>query len=77
MCFNSHVEVSATMPQLKLPENIFDDLCRFISKNYPNYLPNSLLIAQAFILKYQNHGKKCGLSAINKAIEDGIKRGLF
>jgi hypothetical protein len=40
-------------------------------------LPNSLLIAQAFILKYQNHGKKCGLSAINKAIEDGIKRGLF
>ena len=40
-------------------------LCRFISKNYPNYLPNSLLIAQAFILKYQNHGKKCGISAIN------------
>ncbi len=65
------------MPQLKIPEKVFDDLGRFISKNYPNYLPNSLLIAQAFILKYQDYGKKFGLSAINKAIEDGIKRGLF
>jgi len=65
------------MPQLKVPEYVFDDLYRFISKNYSNNLPNSLLIAQAFILKYQDHGKDFGLSSINYAIEDGIKRGLF
>lgn len=77
MCFNSQMKVSATMPQLKIPEKVFIDLSKFISKNYPNYLPNSLLIAQAFILKYQDYGKEFGLSAINYAIEDGIKHGLF
>lgn len=65
------------MPQLKLPEQVFIDLASFISINYPNYLPNSLLIAQAFILKYQDYGREFGLSAINYAIEDGIKHGLF
>lgn len=71
------MKVSATMPQLKIPEQVLIDLDSFISKNYPNYLPNSLLIAQAFILKYQNYGREFGLSAINHAIEDGIKHGLF
>jgi hypothetical protein len=71
------VEVSATMPLLNIPEHVIDDLNRFISKNYSNNLPNSLLIAQAFILKYPEHGTKYGLSLINYAIEDGIKRGLF
>lgn len=65
------------MPQLKIPEQVLIDLSSFISKNYPNYLPNSLLIAQAFILKYQDYGREFGLSAINFAIEDGIKHGLF
>jgi hypothetical protein len=40
-------------------------------------LPNSLLIAQEFILRYPDHGKEFGLSAINYVIEDGIKQGLF
>jgi len=65
------------MPQLKISEPVLDDLGRFISKNYSNYLPNSLLIAQAFILKYQDYGREFGLSAINKVIEDGIMCGLF
>ena len=65
------------MPQLKIPRHVFDDLIRFISETYPMDLPNSLLIAQAFILKFPDHGKIFGLSAINYAIEEGIKRGLF
>jgi hypothetical protein len=40
-------------------------------------LPNSLLIAKAFILTYPDYGKDYGLPAFNKAIEDGIKSGLF
>jgi hypothetical protein len=53
-----------------LPERVLDDLRRFISKNYTNYLPNSLLIAQDFILKYQDYGREFGLSVINYAIEN-------
>ena len=60
-----------------LPERVSDDLRRFISKNYPNYLPNSLLIAQDFILKYQDYGREFGLPVINYAIENGIEHGLF
>ena len=54
-----------------------DDLINFIITNYPNNLPNSLLIAQAFILKYQDYGREFGLPAINKAIEDGISANLY
>ena len=75
--FNSQMGVSAAVTQLKVPKHVFDDLTRFISKNYSNNLPNSLLIAQAFILKYQDYGREFGLSAINYAIGDGIKCGLF
>jgi hypothetical protein len=65
------------MPQLKVPKHVIDDLNRFISKNYSNNLPHSLLIAQSFILKYPEHGTKYGLSSMNYIIEDGIKRGRF
>jgi hypothetical protein len=65
------------MPLLKVPEHVIDDLTRFISITYSNNLPNSLLIAQAFILKYPYHGRAFGLSSINYAIEDGIKQGFF
>ena len=75
--FNSQMGVSTTLPQLKIPKHVFDDLSRSISKSYSNHLPNSLIIAQAFILKYQDYGREFGLSAINYAIEDGIKCGLF
>ena len=59
------------MPQLKVPQHVIDDLNRF------NDLPNSLLIAQAFILKHPDHGRKYGLPIINRIVEDGIKEGLF
>jgi hypothetical protein len=63
--------------QYILPDDVFDELIRFISNKYPNDLPNSLLIAQEVIIKYPEYGKEYGLSAINKAIEGGIKQGLF
>jgi hypothetical protein len=63
--------------KLKIPESVLIDLSRFISENYPHNLTNSLLIAQSFILKYQEYGREFGLSAINYAIEEGIKQGLF
>jgi hypothetical protein len=56
--------------QLKVPEHVIDDLTRFISEKYRDDLPNSLLIAQAFILKYTNHGRTYGLPIINRIIED-------
>jgi len=60
-----------------IPDIIYDDLIRFISERYPNCLPNSLIVAQAFILKYPDHGREYGLPGINKAIDDGIKSGIF
>jgi hypothetical protein len=77
MCLNSQAEVSATMPQLKVPEHVLIDLKGFIVENYSNYMPNSLLIAQEFILRRQDYGREFGLSAINHAIEYGIKDGCF
>jgi hypothetical protein len=63
--------------QKKLPKYVFNDLIRFIYEKYQKQLPNTLLIAQAFILEYQDYGREYGLPAINKAIEDGINQDLF
>jgi hypothetical protein len=71
------LEVLTAMLRLSIPDYVFDDICRFISENYSNNTSNSLLVAQAFCLKYQKYEKTFGLSAINKVIEDGIKCGLF
>lgn len=65
------------MPQLKVPQDVLDDLKKFIVERYPYYLPNSLLVAQTFILVYQNYGREFSLTEINCAIEDVIKQGLF
>jgi len=65
------------MPQLEIPEHVMSDLIRFVFVTYKNNLPNSLLVAQAFILKHTDHGSKYGLPIINKAIEEGIKEGHF
>lgn len=59
------------------PTDVFNALSSFVSQNYSDNIPNSLLIAQAFILKYPDHGRNHGLSAINKKVEDGVKRGFF
>jgi hypothetical protein len=58
------------MPQLKVPQHIINDLNRFISATYKNSLPNSLLIAQSFILKYPDHGRTYGFSEITKVIDE-------
>jgi hypothetical protein len=65
------------MAQLLVQEHLLNDLRRFIVKRYPFYLPNSLLIAQEFILIHQNYGREFGLSTINYVIEDGIKQGRY
>jgi len=63
--------------QMILPEHVLEDLIRLIYEKYQKPLPNSLLIAQAFILKHQHYGREYGLPVINKAIEDGIIQNLF
>ncbi len=65
------------MPQMEIPEQLLDVLSSFISGKYTGNLPNSLLIAQEFMLKHPDYGRELGLPAINKAIEDGIDQGLF
>lgn len=60
-----------------IPNHLLNDLIKFIYTYYSDSLPNSLLIAQAFILKHQNYGREYGLSEINRIIEDAIKQGLF
>jgi hypothetical protein len=47
----------------------------FISENYHLKLPHSLLIAQAFILRCPEYGKKFGLPTINSIIEEWMKQG--
>lgn len=65
------------MTQKTIPQELFYDLSMFISQNYSDSMPNSLLIAQAFILNFQDYGREFGLAAINKAVEEGIEKGLF
>jgi hypothetical protein len=67
---------NTTTPKI-LPEHVLDDIIRYINCKYQKPLPNSLIIAQAFILKYPDYGKEFGLPAINYALEEGIKQGLF
>lgn len=57
------------MPQLMIPNYILEDLRTFISENYHIHLPHSLLIAQAFCLKFTEYGKSFGVSAISDAVE--------
>ena len=64
------------------PVEIFEqillaDLKKFIALNYKEKLPNSLLIAQDFMLTHQDYGKELGLPLINRIIEDEIKKGTF
>lgn len=60
-----------------LEQTVLTDLKNFIAINYSDKLPNSLLIAQDFMLTYQNYGRELGLSLINSIIEDGIKKRHF
>jgi hypothetical protein len=59
---------------MRFPDQMMDDLREFIDKNYREDLPNSLLIAEAFMLRYPEYGKKYGLSQINETVEYLIKQ---
>jgi hypothetical protein len=59
-----------------LPDYVLDDLIKFISEKHPKNVPHSLIVAQAFCLKYPDYGKKYGLSRISDAVEV-IKRDLY
>ena len=49
---------SHAMNQGKLPKHAFNDLIRFIHEKYQGQLPNSLIVAQAFILEYRDLWKR-------------------
>jgi hypothetical protein len=61
------------MQQITLPDCVYGDLNKFISTSYSKKLPHPLLIAQAFCLRFQEHGKKYGLSTITDNVEYIIK----
>jgi hypothetical protein len=65
------------MFQLSVPQYVIDNLIRYMFEKYRNDLSNSVLIAQAFIFKYPDYGRDFCLSEIYKAIEYGMKIGLF
>jgi hypothetical protein len=52
-----------------VPEQVLVEISRYISVNYEKGLPNSLLIAQAFMLNNQEYGRRYGLPKLNEAVE--------
>jgi hypothetical protein len=63
-------------PQIQ-SEQMLDDLSKFISTYHRGKLPHPLLIAEKFILKYQDYGRKFDFSAITEAVEYVINRNRF
>ena len=59
------------MNQAIVPQNVLDDLSKFISSF--SDLPHPLLIAQKFCLKYKEYGKQFGLPVIVDMVEQLIK----
>jgi hypothetical protein len=57
------------MSHLIVPQYVLDDINRFINRNYQHSLPHSLLIAQAFCLRFKNYGNEFGVSEITNAVE--------
>lgn len=52
-----------------VPQYVLDDINRFIHENYHYSLPHSLLIAQAFCLRFKDYGNEFGVSEITDAVE--------
>jgi hypothetical protein len=63
--------VSSIINQAIVPQNVLDDLSKFISSF--SDLPHPLLIAQKFCLKYNDYGKQFGLPVIVGIVEHLIK----
>ena len=57
------------MSHLGIPNYVLDDINRFIHENYQDPLPHSLLISQAFCLRFKNYGNEFGVSEISDAVE--------
>jgi hypothetical protein len=60
------------MSYLIVPKYVLDDINEFIHVNYVNYhdsLPHSLIIAQAFCLRFKDYGNEFGVSEITDAVE--------
>jgi hypothetical protein len=56
------------MPYLMISQNVLYDINRFIYENYDYSVPHSLLIAQAFCLKFKGYGNEFGISEITDAV---------
>jgi hypothetical protein len=52
-----------------IPKYVLDDIDRFIHENYHYSLPHSLLIAQAFCLRFKGYGNEFGVSEITDDVE--------
>jgi hypothetical protein len=55
-----------------VPKYVLDDIKDFIHTNYQNFhisLPHSLIIAQAFCLRFREYGNDFGVSVIADAVE--------
>jgi hypothetical protein len=55
-----------------VPKYVLDDINEFIYENYVNFhlsLPHSLIIAQAFCLRFKEYGNDFGVSVIADAVE--------
>jgi hypothetical protein len=63
--------VSSATNQAMVPQNVLDDLSKFISSF--SDLPHPLLIAQKFCLKYNDYEKQFGLLEIMAMVEHLIK----
>ncbi|WP_048064872.1 hypothetical protein [Methanosarcina acetivorans] len=57
------------MSYLIIPKYVLDDINGFIHENYHHSLPHSLLIAQAFCLRFNDYGNEFGVSEITDAVE--------
>lgn len=57
------------MPHSIIPSHVLDEINKFINKNYHYCLPHSLLIAQAFCLRFKDYGNEFGVSEITDAVE--------
>jgi hypothetical protein len=60
------------MNQAIVPQNVLDDLSKFISSF--SDLPHPVLIAQKFCLKHKEHGEQLDFPLIISMIEQLIKK---
>jgi hypothetical protein len=52
-----------------VPKYVLDDINEFMHVNYHYSLPHSLIVAQAFCLRFQNYGNDFGVSEITDAVK--------